>query len=129
MIACAPSLSGRKSLYGEPLDSSADSSNSPLADISGQLVRRRSIGPFTLSETFHAHELVLPKHAHRHVYVTFVIERTFHELYSGGAIICRSGGVRFLPAGEIHANRIQAGLRCLHISIDPAMLDQLHQRP
>ena len=129
MSACASTVTARKPLAGERSDSAADSLNGKLVEISGQLVRRRAIGPFTLSETFHPHELVIPQHAHRQVYVTFVIERAFQELYSGGAITCRSGGVRFLPAGEIHENQIQAGLRCLHIGIDPAMFDQLTQRP
>ncbi len=129
MSPCPSSLSTRKSLSAERSDASTDALSGRVAEISGQVLRRRSIGPFTLSETFHSNELVLPKHAHRHVYVTFVIERAFQETYSGGAITCRSGGVRFLPAGEVHENQIQAGLRCLHISIDPAALDQLHQHP
>lgn len=100
-----------------------------FTDVSGQLLRRRTVGPFTLSEIVYPNELLLAKHAHRHAYVTFVIEGALHETYSGGAITCRSGGVRFLPAAEVHENRIAAGSRCLHIASDPALIEQLRQRP
>jgi len=100
-----------------------------FADVSGQLIRRRVVGPFTLSEIVYPGGLSLPKHAHHQAYVTFVIEGAFQEIYSGGAIACRSGAVRFLPAAEVHENRIEAGARCLHIGSDPAVLEQLRQRP
>ena len=126
---CASSLSGGKSFRTEPHECASTALSGHIADISGQLIQRRTIGPFVLSETFHSSELALPRHAHRALYVTCVIEGSFHELYSSGAITCRSGAVRFLPAGEVHENQIEAGLRCLHISIDPAALEQLRQRP
>ena len=110
-------------------DSAPGPADANVSDISGQVLRRRTIGPFILSETLHPSELKLSRHTHRQVLVSFVIEGTFDELYSGAGITCRSGGVRFLPAGEVHENHIQAGLRCLHIAIDPASLDQLRQRP
>jgi AraC family transcriptional regulator len=127
--ACASSLSNRKSPVAESSDSVQDPLGHQFADVSGQLIRRRNIGPFTLSEIVYPAELSLPKHAHRHAYVTLVIEGAFHEIDSGGSLACRSGAVRFLPAAEVHENRIEAGARCLHIGSDPAVLEQLRQRP
>lgn len=129
MPPCASSLSSRKSPVVEPSDSAQDAMGRQFTDVSGQLIRRRVIGPFTLSEIVYPAELSLPKHAHRQAYVTFVIEGALHEIYSGGAITCRTGAVRFLPAAEVHENRIEAGARCLHISSDPVVLAQLRQRP
>lgn len=91
----------------------------------GESLRSRAIGSFELSEHLYPTALVLPKHAHRHALITFVIEGSFEERYSAGSVTCRSGSVRFLPAGEIHENRIGSRLRCLHISTDPAALQGL----
>jgi AraC family transcriptional regulator len=126
---CASSSSNQKSRLAEPSDSAQDALSRQFTEVSGQLIRRRIVGPFTLSEIVYPGELSLPKHAHRHAYVTFVIEGAFHEMYSSGEIACRTGAVRFLPAAEVHENRIEAGARCLHISSDPAVLEQLRQRP
>jgi AraC family transcriptional regulator len=105
-IASAPSSIGESSLRGESL-------------------RSRTIGLFTLSEHLYPAKMMLPKHAHRHTYITFVIEGAFEERYGSGSMICRSGAVRFLPAGEAHENRIDSGLRCLHVGADPASLHAL----
>ena len=53
----------------------------------------------------------------REAYITFVIEGVFRERYATHTIVCRTGMVRFLPAGEVHENEIQARSRCLHISM------------
>lgn len=91
----------------------------------GESLRERTIGLFTLSEQLYPSALALPPHAHRQTYITFVIEGAFEERYSNSSLTCRSGAVRFLPAGEVHENRIESRLRCLHISTDPASLDGL----
>jgi AraC family transcriptional regulator len=121
---CASLLNRRKSPSIENTDPAQDASSREFVDLSGEILRRRTTSSFTLSETFYPCELVLPKHAHRQAHVTFVLEGTFYELNSSGAIICRTGAVRFLPAGELHENRIDPRLRCLHVSANPDVLDQ-----
>lgn len=128
MSACAPSLSNRKSLSNESTEEMHHPVLRQFADLTGELIRRRTVGPFHLTETFHSRQTVLPKHAHRQAYVTFVLEGAFDEQYSDDSIACGAGGVRFLPAAELHENRVQAGSRCLHVGIEPAVLEQLHQR-
>ncbi len=91
-------------------------------DAFGENLRSRTIGLFTLSEHLYPSAMVLPKHAHALTYITFVIEGAFEERYSNGVITCRSGSVRFLPSGELHENRIDSKLRCLHVGTDPAAL-------
>ncbi|MGP0071850.1 MAG: helix-turn-helix transcriptional regulator, partial [Bryobacteraceae bacterium] len=60
---------------------------------------------------------------------TFVIEGAFRERYNSRSILCRTGMIRYLPAGEVHENEIQARSRCLHVSSDPASFEQLRQQP
>jgi len=127
--SCASPLSSQRPRVAEYSDSAQNFLGHEFADVSGQLIRRRVVGPFTLSEIVYPAELSLPKHAHRQAYVTFVIEGGLHETYSSGAIACRTGAVRFLPAAEVHENWFEAGARCLHIGSDPVVLAQLHQRP
>ncbi len=43
--------------------------------------------------------------------------------------LCRTGTIRYLPAGEVHENEILARLRCLHVSSDPSSFEQLRQQP
>ena len=94
-------------------------------DTFGECLRSRDMGLFKLSEHLYANAVVLPKHSHRQTFITFVIEGAFEERYAEGSIICRSGAVRFLPAGEVHENRIDSRLRCLHVSTDPGALNGL----
>lgn len=98
-------------------------------DVSGETLRLRSIGPFTLRENLYASGMVLPKHSHPHAYVTFVMEGAFREYYAARSILCRTGMIRYLPAGEIHENEIQARTRCLHVTSDPSSFEHLGQQP
>lgn len=98
-------------------------------DVSGETLRLRNIGPFTLRENVYASGTVLPKHSHAHAYITFVIEGAFRERYAGRSIVCRTGMIRYLPAGEQHENEIQSRTRCLHVSSDPSSFEQLRQQP
>ncbi|HYL34918.1 MAG TPA: AraC family transcriptional regulator [Bryobacteraceae bacterium] len=98
-------------------------SRSP-SEAAGEVLKLRTIGPFTLREMLCPAGLVLPHHTHREAYITFVIEGSFQEMYSTGATVCRPGAVRFLPAGETHANEVESELRCLHISGSPEAFDQ-----
>ena len=48
-------------------------------DVSGETLRLRSVGPYTLSENLYPSGLVLSKHSHERAYLTFVIEGAFRE--------------------------------------------------
>ena len=101
----------------------------PSVDVSGETLRLREVGPFTLRENFYPSGLVLSKHAHERAYITFVIEGIFSERYATRTVVCRTGMVRYLPAGEAHENEIQARSRCLHISAEASAFEQLRQSP
>ncbi len=98
-------------------------------DVSAETLRLRSVGPFTLSENLYPSGLVLSKHCHERAYITFVIEGVFCERYATRTVLFRAGMIRFLPAGEVHENEVQARSRCLHISAEPSAFEQLRQSP
>jgi AraC family transcriptional regulator len=98
-------------------------------DVSGETLRLRTIGPFTLRENLYASGIALPKHSHPHAYITLVIEGVFRERYATRSILCRTGMIRYLPAGEEHENEILAPSRCLHVSSDPSFFEQMRQQP
>ena len=121
MSPCAPSPSSRRL---KSIEHPATPSRC-VSEATGDVLKFRTIGPFTLSEMVYPAGLMLPNHTHREAYITFVIEGICHETYASGAIVCRPGGVRFLPAGEMHANHVESELRCLHISSPPEAFDQV----
>ncbi len=98
-------------------------------DVSGETLRLRTIGPFTLRENLYANGTVLPEHSHPHAYITLVIEGSFREHYGTRSLLCRSGTVRYLPPGEAHANEILAQSRCLHVNSHAFSFEELRQRP
>ena len=91
----------------------------------GEVLRRRTIGAFTLSEHLYRTAAAIPNDVHREAFITYVIEGTLREKYSSGPMVSRPGGVRFLPAGVAHSTEIESGLRCLHVSGAPEVFDQL----
>ena len=97
----------------------------PHCDAAGENLSSRTIGLFRLCERLYPRNTVLPRHAHPHSYITFVIEGALEEFHTIGKFTCRPGAVRFLPAGEAHEIRIESRLRCLHVSTDPATLHGL----
>ncbi len=126
MIPCPAPV--RKSKTAVVLPSQDQQAQIQHRDISGEIIRTRRVGPFTLSETVYPTGLVLPKHSHRLAYITFVIEGTMHERYAGADIDCRPGSLRFLPAGEVHENEVESRVRCLHIGAEAAVLDSLSRQ-
>jgi len=109
-------------------DSIAEEPCLQYQDAAGEIVRLRAVGPFTLSEHVYPAGMVLPKHAHRHVYFTFVLEGSFREKYADGTLVCRPGAIHFLPAGEIHEDVIETRLRCLHIKVESPVLEELNRQ-
>ena len=106
----------------------APNSKTTPQDAAGEVLKRRSIGPYILTENLYSDTVLLAKHAHRHAFLTFVIEGTFRERCGARSIVCRPGALRFLPAGEVHENEFESRVRCFHVWIDAAVLDGLDRR-
>jgi len=98
---------------------------SPVTDTSGNVVRRRDLTAFSLSESIYPKGLTLSKHCHTHAYLSFVLSGSYMEKYADRECICSEGALRFLPPSELHENDYGTGARCLLVKIEPAVLDRL----
>ena len=96
-------------------------------DVSGETLRLRNVGPFTIRESLYPSGLVLPQRSDERAHITYLIEGAFRERYLTRTILCRTGMIRFLPAGEVHNSEIQARSRCLDISAEASAFAQLRQ--
>ncbi len=97
-------------------------------DTGGEVLKKRNLGPYILTEHFYPHRTALPKRAHRQAFLTFVIEGTLREHCGARSATLGPGALRFLPAGEVHENEFESRSRCLHVWIDPVVLDGLNAR-
>ena len=97
----------------------------PIMDTSGDMVRRRDLSAFSLTEAVYPKGLTLPKHCHSHAYLNFVLSGNFVERYADRECVCAEGALRFLPPSELHENDYAAGARCLLVKIEPAALYRL----
>jgi len=97
----------------------------PVTDTSGNIVRRRDLTAFSITESVYSKGLVLSKHCHSHAYLSFVLSGTYMEKYAERECVCGEGALRFLPPSELHENDYAAGARCLLVKIEPSALDRL----
>ncbi len=97
-------------------------------EAAGELLKKRNLGPYTLTEHLYPNKLLVPKHSHRPAFLTFVLEGTYRERCGNRTIVCRPGSLRFLPAGEAHEDEFESRVRCLHVWMESAVLDKLDAR-
>lgn len=97
----------------------------PRTEPSGEVLARRSLPGFTLTETRYTPGLTLNRHVHENAYFTYVLEGSYQESCNGVDFACTPRTLRFLPAGEAHSNFYESGARCLLVQIEPQMLARL----
>ncbi len=100
-------------------------STCPVTDTSGDVLRRRDIPGFSLTESIYQKGLALSRHCHSHAYLSLVLSGTYSEKYSDQECVCSEGSLRFLPPGELHENSFTMNVRCLLVKIEPLALDRL----
>ena len=72
----------------------------------GSIDRHQGLGAFVLTETSHAPNGRLPRHAHRHPAITFVLSGSFVEDFGGRYChSCHPQSIILKPAGAQHTNR------------------------
>jgi AraC family transcriptional regulator len=103
-------------------------SSGPSQELSGEVLRKRIIGPFTLTECALPAGSALGRHFHDESHLTFVIAGSLREKYASGAMTCRTGSVRFLPEREAHEVAAEAVTRCLHVISDASVFEQLDRK-
>ena len=121
MSPCAPSPSNKKPGTAEP----SPALSGHRTELDGEIIKHRSIGPFTLSEHYYTAAKSIPMRVNPEACITFVIEGTFRERYAAGSLVGRPGGVRYLPAGAQFTAEIEPELRFLEVRSAPEILDEL----
>jgi len=94
---------------------------------SGTVTRQLALSSATLTEHHYRASFQLQKHSHTSSFLTFVLHGTYLEDIGSTSQECRPRTVRFLPAGELHANRYGAETRCMHVEIQDPILDEIRQ--
>jgi AraC family transcriptional regulator len=97
----------------------------PIMGPSGDVLRRRDIPGFSLLDALYPGGLQLPKHAHVHAYLSYILDGVYTESYAGSISTCSAGMLRYLPPGELHENNFDRPVRCLLVKIEPSVLDRL----
>jgi AraC family transcriptional regulator len=97
----------------------------PITGPSGDVLRRRDIPGFSLLDALYPAGLQLPKHAHAHAYLSYILDGCYSESYAGSKCLCAAGMLRYLPPGELHENSFDQSVRCLLVKIEPSALDRL----
>jgi AraC family transcriptional regulator len=93
-------------------------------DFLGEVRFRRHVAGLTLEESIYGPDLRLPRHAHECAFFYLVLEGSSTEIYGTRVRAAERSHLVFHPAGETHANHWHdAGGRCFHIEIAPALLE------
>src|SRR5262249_46197675 len=93
----------------------------PLRHVAGNVLKRLELPSLVISDNYYPRGLFLTRHTHEHSYFTIVTEGRYSEQFSGTEDACYPNMVRFLPAGEAHADNYFAGARCLQVQLTPAI--------
>jgi AraC family transcriptional regulator len=94
----------------------------PVTDAAGNIVRRRDVAGFSLTEALYAQDTSLPRHCHAHCYLTLVLDGSYTERHSHREFHWSEGALHLLPAGERHENRFETAARLLRVKIEPAAI-------
>jgi len=95
------------------------SGSCPVTDAAGNVIRRRDIAGFSLSEALYPEGMSLDRHCHAHSYLTLVLEGRYTEKHSYQEFQWSEGALHLLPAGERHENRFETAVRMLRVDIQP----------
>jgi AraC family transcriptional regulator len=101
---------------------STPSNPCPVTEAAGNVLRRRDIAGFSLTEAVYAEGMSLERHCHAQCFLTLVLEGSYSEKHSCREFHWREGALHLLPAGERHENRFDTAVRLLRIAIEPAAM-------
>jgi len=85
----------------------------------------RAAGPLTLSESFYAPGVEIPRHAHKNPYFIFTLAGSQEEFFGSRSRAYVPGTLAFHPAGETHWERPgPSGMRALHVEFGSAWMER-----
>jgi AraC family transcriptional regulator len=94
----------------------------------GEIIRRREIEGFTLSETRYAPGAEVPRHSHENGYVCLVRQGGYTESYGAKTRNCQPLTLAFHPADEIHSERFHnSEVRSFNIEFTPLWLERVRR--
>src|SRR5579871_327921 len=97
----------------------------PAAETSGELLKKREVAGFELSQRRYAQGMTLAAHRHGEAYLSLVLSGEYVEKYAHRTSHCAAGSLRFLPSSEVHENEFVSPVEALLVKIEPATLERL----
>jgi AraC family transcriptional regulator len=89
-------------------------------------IRRAHVGGFTLTEGRHPAGSALAWHSHETPTICYVLEGAFTEVSAGASVTCTPATLKFMPAGEVHADQFDlGGARGLLVEIEAGRAEML----
>ncbi|MDT4897622.1 MAG: AraC family transcriptional regulator [Acidobacteriota bacterium] len=86
------------------------------------------VGDFTLTETLHLSNMILPRHDHESANINFVLQGSLRETTGKRPQDCQPHSLLVKPAGAAHSDKYgEAGARCLIIEIKPQRLERINR--
>lgn len=102
-----------QSLLGNPITSKSQ------GDFHGSAQRSREVAGLVLREIVHEAGVKIPRHAHEHAHLAFVLRGNFTETCERKVLECKPLSVSFLAPGLTHSDYFPNGVQCLVIEIMP----------
>jgi len=93
-----------------------------------QVVRRRDLPGFLLSERIYPAGLRIPPHHHEHAYISLVMEGEYAEILAEETVRCYPGAFRYMPPLVEHANEFAQTTCCLLVRIEATVLARFESR-
>ncbi len=94
----------------------------------GEIIRRREVTGFTLTETRYAPGAEVPRHSHENGYICLVRQGGYTESYGAKTRDCQPLTLAFHPAGEVHSERFHnSEVRSFNIEFTPLLLDRIRR--
>ena len=94
----------------------------------GEILNRRHVGAFTLSESAYLPDTKLPEHSHEHSYFCILLQGAYTEKYGNKVRECKPSTVVFHPPGEVHANQfLKRGGKLFRLALDHQWLARVRE--
>jgi len=95
-------------------------------DYCGEVLSRREVGGFTLTETRYQPGVNVPTHSHENGYICFVRQGAYTESYGRHTRSCHPMTVAIHPSDEVHSERfLDSEARSFNIEVCPSLLERI----
>lgn len=100
----------------------------PCTDTAGTTAAMRDVPGFRVIENHYPAGLELPRHFHKHAYLSYVLDGPYTESYgTSSSGTCAPRVLRYLPPEIKHANVFAAGSHCLLVEVEREALERVKE--